>query len=326
LLDDSPFTRCDIIHLQDPSDVSGNAARRAVAASVAAAAAPSASVHGTSSSSFALPSAAASAAAERKNSSSSSGSCLDASALGKDAQGILARIGGTGPGSVAGGRGDRGAGRLLSSAAAAQEAAAAAAAAAATPDPRLRAPERERVAAPAFKLGAAIWATDGDLSQLSFQARKEAERKRKKLEEEEEKAREEEERQRRRKKEKKGGGEGASKFPPRRYGDEPFKRLAAASRPVAFTSSVTPLSPSSSTANSHLSSLLLLLQSSGSLRPPRAMHDFSRRLEHRTPRRSRATRRRKFHRFGEERILRRVSLLLQREKLHRADRGPYWNG
>ena len=219
-------------------------------------------------------------AAERKNSSSSSGSCLDASALGKDAQGILARIGGTGPGSVARGRGDRGAGRLLSSAAAAQEAAAAAAAAA-TPDPRLRAPERERVAAPAFKLGAAIWATDGGLSQLSFQARKEAERKRKKLEEEEEKAREEEEekareeeeRQRRRKKEKKGGGEGASKSPPRPYGDEPFKRLAAASRPVAFTSSVTPLSPSSSTANSHLSSLLLLLQSSGSLRPPRAMHE-----------------------------------------------------
>ena len=216
-------------------------------------------------------------AAERKNSSSSSGSCLDASALGKDAQGILARIGGTGPGNVARGRGDRGAGRLLSSAAAAQEAAAAAAAAA-TPDPRLRAPERERVAAPAFKLGAAIWATDGGLSQLSFQARKEAERKRKKLEgkkleEEEEKAREEEERQRRRKKEKKGGGEGASKSPPRPYGDEPFKRLAAASRPVAFTSSVTPLSPSSSTANSHLSSLLLLLQSSGSLRPPRAMHE-----------------------------------------------------
>lgn len=242
-----------------------------MAASVAAAAAPSASVHGTSSSSSALPSAAASVAAERKNSSSSSGSCLDASALRKDAQGILARIGGTGPGSVAGGRGDRGAGRLLSSAAAAQEAADAAAAAA-TPDPRLRAPERERVAAPAFKLGAAIWATDGDLSQLSFQARKEAERKRKKLEEEEEKAREEEERQRR-KKEKKGGGEGASKSPPRPYGDEPFKRLAAASRPVAFTSSVTPLSPSSSTANSHLSSLLLLLQSSGSLRPPRAMHE-----------------------------------------------------
>lgn len=243
-----------------------------MAASVAAAAAPSASVHGTSSSSSALPSAAASVAAERKNSSSSSGSCLDASALGKDAQGILARIGGTGPGSVARGRGDRGAGRLLSSAAAAQEAAAAAAAAA-TPDPRLRAPECERVAAPAFKLGAAIWATDGGLSQLSFQARKEAERKRKKLEEEEEKAREEEERQRRRKKEKKGGGEGASKSPPRPYGDEPFKRLAAASRPVAFTSSVTPLSPSSSTANSHLSSLLLLLQSSGSLRPPRAMHE-----------------------------------------------------
>ena len=246
-----------------------------MAASVAAAAAPSASVHGTSSSSSALPSAAASVAAERKNSSSSSGSCLDASALGKDAQGILARIGGTGPGSVAGGRGDRGAGRLLSSAAAAQEAAAAAAA---TPDLRLRAPERERVAAPAFKLGAAIWATDGGLSQLSFQARKEAERKRKKLEgkkleEEEEKAREEEERQRRRKKEKKGGGEGASKSPPRPYGDEPFKRLAAASRPVAFTSSVTPLSPSSSTANSHLSSLLLLLQSSGSLRSPRAMHE-----------------------------------------------------
>jgi len=216
LLDDTPFTRADIIHLQDPLDVSGKKADMMARAVKKSSSVPETTTTTTS-------------VAEEKNSSS-----LDASALGKDAQKILARITSSGPGSVAGGRGDRGAGRLLHSLSSQEQQQ--------QNDPRLRAPQRENVAAPAFKPGAATWATDGDNSQLSYQMRKEAERKRKKEEEEE---------QRRKKKKEKKDGECPS--PPKPYGEEPFKRLAAiaaaASRPVAFTSSVTPLNASSTSVH-----------------------------------------------------------------------------
>ena len=219
LLDDTAFAgKGDVIHLQDPADVSGTAAARAekMAKSVA--------------SGFA---AGAGAAAVSAAASDSDGG-LDRSALGKDAQRILARLsssGGTGPvGAPAGGRGDRGASRVPGS------------------DPRLRAPERERVAAPAFKSGAATWDTTGDDSsqpqQLSFQMRKDAEKRRKK-----EEAEEEAKNIREANKKARSEGKGGEKRAPAPYGEKVFERLAlaakaaaaASARPVAFTSSVTPL-------------------------------------------------------------------------------------
>ena len=234
LVDDTPFTKGDVIHLQDPADVSGTAAARAEKVSKAATrafATAAVSPRCTSSSSA----AAAAAAASDAGGGSKSG--LDRSALGKDAQRILGRLSAGPAGAPAGGRGDRGASRVPGA------------------DPRLRAPERERVAAPAFKAGAATWDTAGDdASQqqgLSFQMRRDAERRRRKREE----AEEEEEQQAGKLREANrrardgGGGGGGQKLAPRPYGDRVFERLAsaskaaaaAASRPVAFTSSVTPL-------------------------------------------------------------------------------------
>lgn len=220
LLDDTEFRgRGDLIHLQDPSDASGTAAARAerLARAVAGGGAAGAAL------------AASAAAASDEDPSSG----LDRSALGRDAQRILARLasgagGAAGPGAApAGGRGDRGASRLPGS------------------DPRLRAPERERVAAPSFKAGAATWDTAGDDSsqpqQLSFQMRKDAERRRRREEAEEEAVKVREANRRVR--------SGEEKRAPAPYGERVFERLAAAakaraaasSRPVAFTSSVTAL-------------------------------------------------------------------------------------
>jgi len=220
LLDDTEFRgRGDLIHLQDPSDASGTAAARAERLARAAA--------GGGAAGAALAASAAAASDEDPSSG------LDRSALGRDAQRILARLasgagGAAGPGAApAGGRGDRGASRLPGS------------------DPRLRAPERERVAAPSFKAGAATWDTAGDDSsqpqQLSFQMRKDAERRRRREEAEEEAVKVREANRRAR--------SGEEKRAPAPYGERVFERLAAAakaraaasSRPVAFTSSVTAL-------------------------------------------------------------------------------------
>ena len=232
LLDDTVFARSDVIHLQDPADVSGTAAAKAEKMARAAAASGGGGL-------AAAAAAAGGAAASSSAAATSDNGGLDRSALGKDAQRILARLSSsaaagaatstTGPGGPpAGGRGDRGASRVPGA------------------DPRLRAPERERVAAPAFKSGAATWDTSGDDSsqqQLSFQMRKDAERRRRR-EEAEEEARKV--REANRKAARSGQGE---KKAPAPYGERVFERLAlaakaaaaASARPVAFTSSVTPL-------------------------------------------------------------------------------------
>ena len=228
LVDDTPFAKSDIIHLQDPFDVSGTVALRAEKRAASAKA-----LNGSGAPKAA---SAADASADNSNNATDGSANIDKGALGKDAQRILARLSESkaaaaaltlGPGGpAAGGRGDRGASRVPGA------------------DPRLRAPERERVAAPSFKAGAATWDTTGDDSsqqQLSFQMRKEAERRRKREEAEEE--------ARKLREANKKAASGGEKRAPRPYGDAAFARLAAAakaakaaaSRPVAFTSSVTPL-------------------------------------------------------------------------------------
>ena len=230
LLDDTPFTKSDVIHLQDPADVSGTAAARAEKMSRAAEVGLG-SIGASKKAAAAGAAAAADAPPSPSLDPNGGSSNLDASALGKDAQRILARIQASsssmGPGGpAAGGRGDRGASRLPGS------------------DPRLRAPERERVAAPAFKAGAATWDTSGDDSsqqQLTLQMRKAAEKRRR---------REEAEEEARKVKEANGiAKRGEEKKAPAPYGEKVFERLAlaakaaaaASARPVAFTSSVTPL-------------------------------------------------------------------------------------